>query len=89
MRIAKIIEGGYEIQEVEFGVVYRWYPERIFVECDCGHKPILNNSCTACGGCGADHASVIRRELSARQQEDEKLHPWRYRHFSDDTGIPA
>ena len=88
MRIAKITEGGYEAQEVQFGVVYRWCPERIFTECDCGHKPVLTSSHTACG-CGADHASAIRRELSARQQEDQKLHPWRYRRFSEDKGIPA
>ena len=88
MRIAKIIEGGYEIQEVEFGVVYRWHPKRIIVECDCGQKPILTSLCTACR-CGADYPGTIHRELSARQLEDEKLHPWRYRHFSDDTGIPA
>jgi hypothetical protein len=88
MKIAKITEGGYKAQELQFGVAYRWYPERIFAECDCGHKPILTSSHTTCGG-GADHASNIRRELSARQQEDEKLHPWRYRHFSEDKGIPA
>ena len=88
MRIAKITEGGYKVQEVGFGVMYRWYPERIFAECDCGQKPLLTSSCTACG-CGADHTSAIRRELSARQLDDEKLHPWRYRHFSEDKGIPA
>ncbi len=32
------IGGNYEVEELEFGLVYRWRPERFVVECDCGER---------------------------------------------------
>ena len=39
--MAKVIErvqSRYEVEEVEFGKVYKWCPEHIVVECQCGQK---------------------------------------------------
>ena len=39
--VAKVIEcaqARYEVQDVEFGKVYKWRPERIVVECQCGQR---------------------------------------------------
>jgi hypothetical protein len=80
-------EGRYEVQEVEFGRVYRWLPERVVVECGCGRTMSLTTSETACG-CGADHAAVVRKELPVKRLGNEHPHPWRHLHYSKDTGIP-
>ena len=39
--MAKVIErldACYEVQELEFGKVYKWQPERIVLECECGQR---------------------------------------------------
>jgi hypothetical protein len=70
-------EGRYDTYEVEFGTVYRWCPECVVVECDCGERPTLTASMTICSGCGADHVAAVQ-ELNTRQLTDETVHPWRY-----------
>jgi hypothetical protein len=80
-------EAHYEVWEVEFGRVYKWCPESVVVECECGERPVLTASETACG-CGADHAATVCRELSAERSGDEVLHPWRYVEDSEEAGIP-
>ena len=30
--------GHYEVQEVDFGRVYRWCPEHVNIECECGQR---------------------------------------------------
>ena len=47
----------------------------------------LTNSETTCD-CGADHAAVVREELSAKRFGNEPPHPWRHLHYSEDTGLP-
>ena len=80
-------EGRYEVLEVEFGEVYRWLPERVVVECECGRTQSLTTSETTCY-CGSDHAAVVREELSAKRVGNEPPHPWRHLHYSEGTGIP-
>ena len=80
-------EGRYEVQEVEFGKVYRWLPERVMVGCGCGRTLSLTTSETSCD-CGADHAAIVREELAAELLRNEPPHPWRQMHYSKDTGIP-
>jgi hypothetical protein len=82
-------EGRYEVQEVEFGRVYRWCPECLVVECDCDKRLTLTSSATTCRWCGADHASVVREELANRRLGDEALHPWRYVRDREDAGLPC
>jgi hypothetical protein len=78
-RVAKVIErveARYEVQDVEMGKVYRWRPESLVVECDCGEEPSLTASKNACGECGADYRDILEEGLDARP-EDKVDHPWR------------
>jgi hypothetical protein len=38
MLVIESIAGYYEAEEVAFGVVYKWCPERVVIECDCGER---------------------------------------------------
>jgi hypothetical protein len=53
--VAKVIErleAHYEVQDVEMGKGYRWWPESVVVKCKCGKKPTLTAFKKACGECG-------------------------------------
>jgi hypothetical protein len=81
------LEGRYEIEDMPLGTVYRWSPECVVIECDCGQRLALSGSTTTCGECGADHAAVVREKLAVRQQEkNEATHPWRSLHYFAGTG---
>lgn len=74
---------------MEFGRVYKWCPERVVVDCDCGKRLALIASSTAvCRRCGADHAATLRAELAAERLGEEALHPWRYAGDREGAGIP-
>jgi hypothetical protein len=89
VRVVEHVAGHYDVQEVEFGRVYKWRPERVMIECDCGESTTLTAYITTCGDCSMDHASLIREELAARRlEEDVASHPWRSWRSSRDTGIP-
>ncbi len=97
-------EGRYDTYEVEFGTVYRWCPECVVVECDCGERPTLTASMTICSECGADHTVGIQQELQSHQPEvlGQKLedyeathHPWLHdtqaqedQHLRDEAAYP-
>jgi hypothetical protein len=89
MQVIKCTEGHYDVQEVEFGTVYRWCPECVVVECDCGERPTLTRSESTCPECGANHAAIIREELAARRVGDETRHPWHYAGERQDVGLPC
>ena len=89
MATVEYIEGCYEVQDIEFGKVYKWHPESILIECGCGENPSLTSSQTICVWCGADHASIIREELATRRPEDETTHPWRYAEDREETTLPC
>ena len=85
MPILKYTEGCYEIQDVEFGKVYKWCPDSVVVECECGQMPTFTRSETTCEWCEADYAAIVTdymslacEESDTRQLEDEVIHPWRY-----------
>ena len=80
--------GRYEVQEVEFGRVYKWRPERVVVECDCGDRAALTLSAPVCR-CGADHTAIVREELADLSPEDETLHPWRYAGEREGAALPC
>ncbi len=87
--IVERTEGHYDVQEVEFGRVYRWCPECVVVDCDCGERLTLTASSPAvCRWCGADHTATLRAELAAERLEDEALHPWRYAEEREEASIP-
>ncbi len=82
-------EGRYEVQEVQFGRVYRWCPECVVIECDCAERLSLTSSMTTCRWCGADHAALVREQLAAERAGDETLHPWRYAGEREGEGLPC
>jgi hypothetical protein len=97
--VAKVIERAqarYEVQEVEYGRVYRWCPETIVVECDCGKRSIFERSEliaseARCGQCDKKPSSGIREEVVIQLLDEDyeaTNFPWRYWHTTKDTGIP-
>ena len=38
MEVIERVQPHYEVQEVEFGKLYKWRPERIVLECECGKR---------------------------------------------------
>jgi hypothetical protein len=83
--------GHYEVQEVDFGRVYRWCPGHIDTDCECGERLNLTAcSNTICPRCGTNRAATIREESTAEWSEDQALHPWRYDARNlDDAGLPC
>lgn len=81
-------DGCYEVEDVEYGRVYKWCPESVAVECDCGERLTLTFAETTCGKCSVDHAVIVREELAAKQVEDEAMHPWRYAREREEAGLP-
>jgi hypothetical protein len=77
--VAKVIErlqAHYEVHDVEMGKVYKWHPENIVLECNCGNEPTLTASKNACSECGADHRSIVE-EVLVVSPEEQVYHPWR------------
>jgi hypothetical protein len=77
--VAKVVErvdARYEVQDVEFGKVYKWRPESVVLECECGEEPSLTASKSACPECGADYRDILEGVLDAHP-EDKVDRPWR------------
>jgi len=75
---AKVIERigrYYEAQDVPFGVVYRWHPGYLLLQCGCGEMLTLTCFIAICSQCGADHTAVVEEELADQCSEEEALHP--------------
>jgi hypothetical protein len=87
--VVECIEGVYEIQDVEFGKVYKWCPENVLVDCECGKRLTLTRLESTCGWCSADHAGQVQEALKAQQLEDEVVHPWRYVGDQEGIGLPC
>ncbi len=88
----------YDVEEVEYGRVYRWCPEMVVVECECGKRATfkrsdLITSIVTCE-CGARYAVVDIQEeeemvgQSLEEEDDETVHPWRYWRPPKGAGIP-
>ncbi len=88
-KVIERIEGCYEAQEVPFGIVYKWSPECLVVECGCGKRLTLTRLMATCRECGADHTAVVREELAGQCSDDEGLHPWRYPRDREGLGLPC
>lgn len=80
----------YEVQEVEFGYVYKWCPESILLKCECGETTSLTASEPICQECRAEHTGLVREDLANCQlRGDEEIHPWRYSEgIEEDIGLP-
>jgi hypothetical protein len=88
MKVIERIEAHYEVEDVEFGKVYRWCPESAMVNCTCGERLNLTRLESTCGWCSADHAAEVQEELGAQQRGDEAVHPWRYAEDREGVGVP-
>ena len=82
------IAGHYESEEIAFGVVYRWHPGSLRMECGCSKVLTLTHSLSTCSEVGADHAPVVQEELAGLCSEDEVRHPWRYAGAREELGLP-
>jgi hypothetical protein len=90
-KVIECAKARYEVQEVEFGKVYKWRPERVVVECQCGQKLSLTASKTSCAECCRDHVLAVQEASADGPQSDQTLHPWRYYSYSEDReedGLP-
>jgi len=77
-RVVECVEAHYEVIEVEFGVVYKWGPASMVVECGCGARASLTRTAAAiCPGCGEDHEDIMREQTQAGRLREEVRHPWR------------
>jgi hypothetical protein len=99
MRKATVrIVGHYEVEEFPFGRSYKWHPEYVNLECDCGAQLTLSGASTTptCSRCGTDHSGVIseiqKREVGLRH---EVTHPWEHdtqgqadQHLRDEASYP-
>jgi hypothetical protein len=94
MRIIEHVEAHYEVQDVDFGKVYKWHPDSAIIECECGKRSTYSQSSligsVATCECGKDHMDPIQEEefITPLPEDDEALHPWRYEPSSKDTGLP-
>jgi hypothetical protein len=52
-KVIEHLEAHYEVQDVQYGQVYRWYPERAIVKCNCCEIPALTAFRTTCAECGS------------------------------------
>ena len=68
VRIIERNKAQYESRTMEFGELYRWCPERVVLQCECGERPTLTSSVTSCDGCGTDYM-IIRDELAPHRHE--------------------
>ena len=95
MQVIERIAEHYDIQETDFGRIYRWCPECVVMECKCGKRKTLSRSelikANCACECGTDNAaSVIEEVVLELLDEDYEVHhhPWRYWHTTNDSGIP-
>jgi hypothetical protein len=73
------VEGHYEVHELSQGKGYTWCPECVVVECECGERLLLTLSEPTCR-CGANHISVVRKELALLGSCAEPQAPWQDEH---------
>jgi hypothetical protein len=68
VKIIERVEGRYEVQDVEFGKVYKWRPESVVIECDCEQRFTTEGNMVAssCPRCGAEHTAGVARELEGK-----------------------
>ncbi len=98
MRVLERVAEHYDTQDVEFGRVYRWCPEYVVVECECGTRrtfkksDLIRGSVTPCK-CGKDDPFGFPEEQDEVAghliKDDTIVHPWRYWHPGILGGMPC
>ena len=99
MKVTERIREHYEVREMEGGLgrAYKWRPEQVVLQCDCGKRSIhkradlLGASVSSCE-CGEDDMGRVREELVLQLIDEEgrevNRYPWRYWHPPKDAGVP-
>jgi hypothetical protein len=84
MRVIERVAEHYAVQEMPFGREYKWSPEQVVIECECGERTILKRSeiigsaVISCE-CGKANTAHIREELVIQlidEEYDAHHHPW-------------
>ena len=77
-QVIERVEAHYEVQRVEMGTLYRWCPESVVIECDCGQSFTVEGAAkvASCPGCGAEHNGAVARGLARKVLSEEEA----YRH---------
>jgi hypothetical protein len=71
-QVIEHLEAHYEVQAMEMGTVYRWCPESVVLECDCGQSFTVEGAKAAsCPRCGAEHSGVARGLAGKPLSEEE------------------
>ena len=74
-KVIEKVEAGYEVEEVEFGTVYRWCPESVVIECDCRQSFSVKGAKDAsCPRCGADYSGGVGRGLASKPLTEEEAY---------------
>ena len=88
-KVIERVRPRYEVQDVAFGKVYKWHPEHIVAECQCGQRLSLSASTTtSCVECGTDQDLAVKEASADGHQSDQALHPWRFVEDREDDGLP-
>jgi len=93
-KVLEHVDARYDIEEMQLGKVYKWRPESVLIECECGQTTTLTVSDTTCEECGKEHKALLREALAEQRNNsrqrpgEEDLHPWRYDEDSKDDGDP-
>jgi hypothetical protein len=92
-KVIERVNARYDIQEVQLGKVYKWRPESLLIECECGQRTTLTPSGTTCEECAKEHIELVGEALRDQQElrrrlREEELHPWRYAVDSEDEEDP-
>jgi hypothetical protein len=74
-QVIERVKAHYEVQAVEMGTVYRWCPESVVIECDCGQSFTVEGAKAAsCPRCSADHKGVASRLPAKPLTAEEEAH---------------
>ena len=88
-KVVERVDARYDIQELQVGKVYKWRPESLLIECECGQRTTLTVSETTCEECGEEHMDLFGEDLrdQGKRQRlgEEELHPWRYAEDCEDA----
>ena len=77
-QVIEHVEAHYEVQAMERGTLYRWCPESVVIECDCGQPFTVEGAKVAsCPRCGAEHRGVARGLADKLLTEEEAYRPTR------------
>ena len=74
-KVIEQVEACYEVEEMEFGTLYKWCPESLVIECDCGQSFTVEGAKDAsCPRCGADYSRGLGRRLAVKPLTEEEAY---------------